>query len=334
MRLNSEETRLAAPWSYWPAAAVLLLLLALTAGLAHRPEPATTAALPTLAAYPWAYLRAGQPVTTAEAVVDLIAVGDIMPGRGVAAASVDWVEANGWLATADLTLGNLEAVLLDETPETVAASGQILLSGPASAAAELRAAGFDLVSVANNHALDYGPAGLDQSVSHLENANLAVVGLTSAVGAPPLVIREAAGVRLAFLAFNAVPGVGADDGVLPRSAAWDPVMATEAITAARQVADAVVVSIHWGYEYEPRPGPQQAEMAELMAAAGADLIIGHHPHVAQPLALIGDAVVAYSLGNFLFDQSADNTDEGLAVRALFDSDGLRAVQLLPLQVGI
>ncbi|MCA9986837.1 MAG: hypothetical protein KDE59_21155, partial [Anaerolineales bacterium] len=115
MRLNSEETRLAAPWSYWPAAAVLLLLLALTAGLAHRPEPATTAALPTLAAYPWAYLRAGQPVTTAEAVVDLIAVGDIMPGRGVAAASVDWVEANGWLATADLTLGNLEAVLLDET---------------------------------------------------------------------------------------------------------------------------------------------------------------------------------------------------------------------------
>jgi hypothetical protein len=266
------------------------------------------------------YLRAGQPVAADEAVVDLIAVGDIMPGRGVATAGADWVSANGWLAAADLTLGNLEAVLLNEAPAIPAAPGQILLSGPAGAAAELRIAGFDLLSVANNHALDYGPAGLAQSVSHLGEAKLTVVGLESAAESLQMVIHEEAGLRLAFLAFNAVPGVTVDDGGLPRPTLWDPVTAIAAIEAARQAADAVIVSIHWGYEYEFLPDPQQVETAELMVAAGADLIIGHHPHVAQPLAVVGE--------------SDDNTDEGLALRALFDSDGLRAVQLLPLRVGI
>ena len=334
MQLSSERTVSAAVRPYWPVAAMLLLLLALTATLTRRSEPATPATVAALASYPWVYLRDGQPVATDEVLVDLIAVGDIMPGRGVAAVGADWVGANGWLAAADLTLGNLEAILLDETPELAVRPGQILLRGPAGAATDLRVAGFDLLSVANNHALDYGPAGLAQSVAHLERAGLEVVGLATATGATQAVIRQVNGLRLAFLASSAVPGATAGDGVSPRPMFWDPVKVTDAIRTARQEADAVIVAVHWGYEYEPLPDPQQVAMVQLMADAGADLIIGHHPHVAQPLATVGDSFVAYSLGNFLFDQSTGNTSEALTLRALFDEDGLRAVQLLPLQAGV
>ena len=196
------------------------------------------------------------------------------------------------------------------------------------------------MALANNHSLDYGHDGLQETIRHLEQADLAVIGTENEGSEPAALIEEVGGLRLAFLAFNAVPDpqskmpCAAPEGCWPRPATWDEQRSAAAIRAARAAADGVIVSVHWGFEYEPLPDPYQETIAAAMLAAGADLILGHHPHVPQRIATEGEQVVAYSLGNFLFDQGQDATGRGLALRAFFDSEGLRAVQALPLHAGL
>jgi poly-gamma-glutamate synthesis protein (capsule biosynthesis protein) len=157
------------------------------------------------------------------------------------------------------------------------------------------------------------------------------------------------GVRLAFLAFNVVPDphpASAPGSWQP--AQWDQARAVAALSEARQHAHAVIVFLHWGQEYALRAAPWQREAAQALVEAGADLVLGHHPHVVQEWALLpigqrlparqplrnGSALVAFSLGNFLFDQEGAYTEQGLALRVLFDQEGLRAVQALPLWAGL
>jgi poly-gamma-glutamate synthesis protein (capsule biosynthesis protein) len=113
--------------------------------------------------------------------------------------------------------------------------------------------------------------------------------------------------------------------------------AEDAIRTARVQADGVIVSVHWGYEYRLQTDPSQRQMAAELLAAGADLIVGHHPHVVQGTQVVptsqGDQFAAYSLGNFVFDQYEGETGKGLALRAFFDAQGLRGVQALPVYAG-
>jgi hypothetical protein len=300
-------------------------------------------AVPDLSGFPWLYVRGGEPVAIGEQVVEVIAVGDVMLGRGVAGERWPLAAASPWLRPADLVVGNLECtVAAGGTPRP----GPYRLLAPPSSAAALREAGFDVLGVANNHALDFGPEGLAETISRLEGAGIDPVGAGLDAGATsqPL-IREVGGLRLAFLAFSAVPDPqdGLQDGGWG-PARWEGEESATAIAAARAQADAVIVSIHWGYEYELRPDPIQQDMAQAILGAGADLVIGHHPHVVQGTELNpGDVseqpgvaegrFVAYSLGNFVFDQQQGETQQGLALRAVFDAQGLRAVQALPVWAG-
>jgi hypothetical protein len=305
--------------------------------------PAAQRGVPDLTSYPWLYLRGGEPLAPGEEAVELIAVGDVMPGRGVTGEPEPLAAVAPWLRATDLALGNLECVIaVGGTPRP----GPYRLRAPLPAVATLRQAGFDLLGLANNHALDYGPAALAETASRLEEAGIAAVGTGATPGAAAqATIREVSGVRLAFLAFNTVPDpddVDESGGWAP--VRWDPAMATAGVATARQQADAVIVSMHWGYEYEVRPDPAQRDIAQALLDAGADLVVGHHPHVVQgtqvglrasvenPGAPQGQ-FVAYSLGNLLFDQGSGETRQGLALRAFFDDRGLRAVQALPLWAG-
>ena len=262
----------------------------------------------------------------------LIAVGDVMLGRDVARQPAPLADVAPWLRTADLAVGNLECVIGNEG---VARPGPYRLRAPLAAIDSLRSAGFDLLGLANNHALDYGPAGLAETATRLQRAGIDPVGAgPDPTAAGKAVFREVNGLRLAFLAFNAVP----DPDDAPGEAGWAPARwdreeALAAIAAARAEANAVIVSIHWGYEYEPQPDPAQRDAAHAMLAAGADLVIGHHPHVVQGTEALGGRFVAYSLGNLAFDQPQQEAREGLALRAFFDRRGLRAVQALPLWAG-
>ena len=325
------------------------LLVMLVGCKPHGGETAVSP--PDFAPYPWVYLRDGVPLTVAEPLVSLLVVGDVMLGRGVLAEPEPFSETTSWLGAADLTLGNLEGVLADNQQLTQnrergtyngaslkPQSTRIMLTMPATAVSDLQNAGFDLLGLANNHSLDLGAAGLAETSVLLEQAGLIPVGLQTDASVSPA-IYEVNGVRLAFLAFNAVPdpeGAGrcqpADWSPCPLN--WQPETAVPAIERAKTAADAVIVFIHWGFEYENQPDTAQIKIAETVRAAGADLVVGHHPHVAQPLVADADGVTAFSLGNFVFDQETAVTQHGLVLLATFDALGLRAVQALPVQAGL
>jgi poly-gamma-glutamate synthesis protein (capsule biosynthesis protein) len=341
----------------------LLLVAWLPVPAPALPAPAAAAALPQ---GDWVYLRDGLPLAPGDDPVEVLAVGDVMPGRGVAAVDEPLAGVEPWLQAADLAVGNLECVL---GAEGTARPGPYRLRAPSGAAAMLARAGFDVLGLANNHALDYGPEGLAGTAVLLEWAGIDAVGPGPGMEAAfRPTVREVRGLRLAFLAFNAVPDPdgmpaapaplhpthpgtarqGKWDGVASgvRSdawvpAAWDPERGPAAVAAARANANAVIVLVHWGYEYDRRSDPGQRDMARALLDAGADLVVGHHPHVVQETATAAElgleerhGLVAYSLGNLLFDQAQPETRRGLVLRAFFDRDGLRAVQALPVQAGL
>jgi len=223
----------------------------------------------------------GEPVPPA---FTLAFAGDMMLGRGVAQSlDEDWQSAfsavRPWLAEADLTFANLESPL---TTAPQVSSGYDLRAMPAAVSA-LYTAGFDVVSLANNHALDAGEVGLAETVATLDAAGIAGV-VTQTTGN----LRQS--VRYHLLAF--------DDSTVP----LDMGIAARSVAAAVAGADLVIVSVHWGGEYQAAPSPRQRLVAQAFALAGADLIIGHGPHVLQRVEWMGKTLVAYSLGNLLFDQ--------------------------------
>lgn len=240
-------------------------------------------------------------------------VGDVMLGRGVAQALDGDFEAafaavQPWLAGADLTFANLESPL---TTAPQLAAGYDLRALPESVAA-LRAVGFDVVSLANNHALDAGQAGLRETVDTLHAAGISALLDWQAGG---LVDWSPACQLLAF-----------DDSV----ASLDLEAATEAVAAAAEQPGIVVVSIHWGGEYQAAPGPRQQAIARVLAEAGAGIIVGHGPHVLQRVEWIGDTLVAYSLGNFLFDQPyPTDCRQGTILRVTLRGSHIIAVQVVP-----
>ena len=244
--------------------------------------------------------------------------GDVMLGRGVARAlNGDWPAAFAGiaerLADADLALANLESLL---TNEPQLADGYDLRAMPAAVGA-LYSAGFDAVSLANNHALDAGKAGLAETLATLESAGIA--GVTShAAGRLVSRIPPHPSLRYQLFAF--------DDSTIP----LDVEAAARQVTGVASPAELVIISIHWGGEYQAAPSPRQRSIAEVLARAGADLVIGHGPHVLQPVERTGETLVAYSLGNLLFDQLyPDDSRWGAILRITLTTQGRMSFELLP-----
>ncbi len=312
--------------------------------------------------YPWLYQRAGITLADAEPVVEIVAVGDIMLGRSVNASEHTLEQAAPLLEEADLAVGNFEGVIAQVGQDARALSrtvpGQAYrLVAPSQAGALLHQAGIDLVSLANNHALDLKGGGLANTVENLQSAGLGVFGVNAGPADPvqPLFV-ELKGLRLAFIGFTMTPPpVRVSAG--PTPARYEPAQAAAAVQSARQQADVVIVFMHWGYEYQIKADPAQEASAQALINAGADLVLGSHPHVVQNTKVVQGAFasspnrveplpsqpdlserregfVAYSLGNFVFDQSFGDTQTGLALRVFLDRDGLRAVQAIPLQAGL
>lgn len=205
----------------------------------------------------------------------------------------------GWEG-ADLLLGNLESPLA--TTSRVAESKVTLRAVPGSVEA-LRAARFDALTLANNHAMDFGPGGLAETISRLDAAGIPHVGAgpDGVSAASPLVLQRR-GQSVGILSFCDVeqlsPLYAMGDG--PGVAAFRTDEAVRAVAELRSRVDCVIVQLHWGVEMASLPSPGQREQARRLVEAGADLILGHHPHVLQPMEVIAGVPVFYSLGNFLF----------------------------------
>jgi poly-gamma-glutamate synthesis protein (capsule biosynthesis protein) len=261
-------------------------------------------------------------------------LGDVMLGRGVTPGEDSLAYLAPYLQSADLALANLESPLTTIPLQT---SGYNLCASP-DRVRFLAEAGLDLLSLANNHSLDCGLDGLAETESTLHAA-----GLTALGSADEPVYRTINDLRLAFLAFEDV------------SAPLDGEAAVQLIRGAHDTSALVIVSIHWGVEYQGSASERQRQLAQQFVDAGAILIWGHHPHVLQPAKWIGPepcegsdpaaapqdrpsqgcTLVLYSLGNALFDQGglADTRQSALVLVEL-DEDGVRSVHAIPFEIDI
>jgi len=201
---------------------------------------------------------------------------------------------------AALRFGNLESPI--SSTDRVAPA-KLTLRGAPLTCESLVAAGFDCVCLANNHMMDFGSRGLLETVERLNGAGIAHVGAgrNLAEAMRPVIFRRQ-GRSVGVLAFCDVEQIS-DLYATPTSpgvARADLAACREAIGRLRQEADWVIVHMHWGAEMSRLPSPLQRRWAEILTGAGADVIIGHHPHVLQPIEQVRGAAVAYSLGDFLF----------------------------------
>ena len=249
----------------------------------------------------------------------MLAVGDIQLGRTIFADMVDLGDYTfpmrgvaDRLSAADLTVGNLEAQIFDRCK--VLRVGMRLCAGP-RAMQSIEIGGFDVLSVANNHSTNFGKRGLDESVKRLRERGIRVAGYGKHI---PVV--EMNGTRVAFLGWSPVH----EQISLKRIASH--------IKRARARADLVFAFVHWGIEYETTPSRAQERLADFIASKGVDLIIGAHPHVVQPMERVRDTLVAYSLGNFVFDFMWGEALRGAVGEFVVDDGQIAKSRLIPVQI--
>jgi poly-gamma-glutamate synthesis protein (capsule biosynthesis protein) len=254
----------------------------------------------------------------------LVAVGDVAPGgpQGALlekdAADVLGVTAQA-IRDADLAFVNLEAPLPPATAESWPRGSLPLLVGKPSLAQALVAGGFDVASLANNHVFDYHREGVDGTLGALAKAGLPSTGLgitREAAEAP--VIVEKNGLRIGFLAATDRNNRPSDPAPRQAFVSWlRPDELAQRIRKLRPQVDVVVVAVHWGQSYSLDPLPSQRRIAKQLVAAGADLVVGHHPHVLQPIERVDGVPVAYSMGNFLFGQQEGDRGRTVALQVDF-----------------
>ncbi|OGO50517.1 MAG: hypothetical protein A2148_01080 [Chloroflexi bacterium RBG_16_68_14] len=276
----------------------------------------------------------------------LRATGDIIPARCVYAKQQEYgdfrhafLELGPWLAQADLTVGSLDASLSDAGAPFGCVETFSLLA-PAASVEGLALAGFDVVTVATNHVKDCGQSACGDQAFFDTLANLRAAGISPVGGGADLAearrpaVVTVQDVRFAFLGYDEIaPYYHAGPGV-PGTAPLDEVYLREDVAAAQQQADVVVVLPQWGVEYTADPTFGQQALAAAAVAAGADLIVGNHPHWVQAAELIDGAFVAYALGNFVFDQDwSVPTMQGVVLEAAFHGPHLKGVRYHPIRVG-
>jgi len=283
----------------------------------------------------WTGVASPPPAEETEAPVKteivLAAVGDIMmhntqinAGRTQTAGEYDFShflrDISPYLATADLAVANLETTLAGAEKKY---TGYPMFNSPDSLATALREAGFDIVTTANNHSLDRYEAGLRRTLDVLDEHGLAHTGtFRSPEERDAALLIETAGIKVAFLAYtygtNGIPRP-ADKPYLV-NLTDEALMLADAAAAQAAGADIVVICLHFGTEYTNAPSSDQKELVRKLIGAGADIILGSHPHVLQPYEKISaptadgqtrDGWVVYSLGNFISGQTGLRKEAGV-----------------------
>lgn len=269
--------------------------------------------------------------------VRLAAVGDIMLGRyigKVMKAKGDhypFAQVKTMLKDHDIVFGNLESGFATDTSTPFFPGKPYNFAAVPGAAPALREAGFTVLNLANNHILDFGSAELDLTRALLQKEGIAAFGAGSGLQAARLpAVVTVRGVRVGFLGYGVAHSsavyVGKDRaGIVPIQKEY----IREDIQALRKTVDVLIVSYHWGMEYEQHPTDAQRDLAHLTIDWGADLVLGHHPHVMQGIEVYKGRPIAYSLGNFVFDQKGMGTDDSFILVCTFGRESIRSVEIVP-----
>lgn len=296
---------------------------------------------------------AGQEETVEEPVNEepelrILAVGDIMLGRGV---GFRLQKAGGFekafekvshiLAQGDITFGNLETPLTDSN-HGLDKDRKIVLKAKPESAAALTQAGFDILSLSNNHMMDYYEKGLFDTMEILEEKGILHVGGGRNIEeARKPVIIERNGLKVGFLAYTDMAelvfagkpylsfAAGEEkSGVVPRKLE----IILEDVVKLRNEVDLVAVSLHWGIEESFKIPPEQVEFAHNLIDNGVDIILGHHPHQFQGMEVYKGKPIIYSMGNFLFDQNDPENMESFIIDLKYKGTELMEFSAIPVRI--
>lgn len=237
-----------------------------------------------------------------------------------------------YTSSADITIGSLETTFAGEDRGY---SNYPVFNSPDSLATGLKDIGVDVISLAGNHALDYGYSGICRTIDVLDNVGISHLGTyKSAEDQDKILIKDVKGVKIAFINYtygtNGIP-VPSDKPYCLNLIDKD-LISKQIKQAKEQNVDMIVACMHWGTEYKTSANDEQKELADFLFKSGVDIILGNHPHVLEPMekktitlddGSTKDVFVVYALGNFTADQRAEITRDSaiLNLDITKDSDG-------------
>ena len=296
---------------------------------------------------------ASQEIITVESAIEVpklnfTAVGDIMLGRSVGkrlekAGSYKYAfsDVEDILKQGDIVFANLESPLTAST-HGLSKDKKIVLKGSPDAIEAIITGGFNLLSLSNNHMLDYYDTGLYDTVSLLEKNGIAHSGAGKNIeeaGKPALIEKN--GYKIGLLSYTDMANYiyegeprisfAAGDnkaGVIPR----DYEAARQAIASLRGSVDLLVVSLHWGIEESFTIAPEQVDFARKLLDDGADMILGHHPHQFQGIEIYKGKPILYSMGNFMFDQNDPENMETFIIEMHYEGKNLKSLVAKPVRI--
>jgi len=281
--------------------------------------------------------------------MSIVGVGDVMLGSWVVShldshgSSYPFEATKNILQSADLAIANLEAPFTDRGTQTQ--NKEYTFRVPPKHARGLKASGFDILHLANNHILDYGAEGLFDTFATLDSLSLAYIGAGENIAAafkPYIVEREEPDkekIRFGFLGFSLThpedyyAGKNKPGTAFPFRERY-----IAALDSLAPKVDIMVVSFHWGAEKMVKPKAYQIDMAHLAIEHGADIVLGHHPHVLQSLELYRprpgarQGLIAYSLGNFAFGSYSPSSRTSIILKCVVDDSGVLYARCFPINV--
>ena len=274
-----------------------------------------------------------QPDIVISAVGDIMLDGTARPVMAEQGYDYPFVKMLPFFSGAQIVLGNVEGPLTNrgaaEQDKTF-----VFRSPPDKVSAALKTAGFNVVSLANNHTLDYGTDGLIQTIEALDDIGIqhAGAGPNLAAARQPALIHTN-GLKIAILAYSMTLPENFFAGPSKTGTAFGHEAHVHAdVKAARKQADIVLVSFHWGQEGKTALRDYQTHLGHIAIDAGAHAVIGHHPHILQGIEQYKNGIILYSLGNFTFGSYSMKSARSAVAQLRFRKTQLQSVRLFPINV--
>ena len=238
-----------------------------------------------------------------------------------------------YLTNSDISVINLESAI---SQRGMAREKQYTFNSPSVLLDRAAASGIDIISIANNHTYDYGQSAFLDTIDAIESKNIIAIGggINYKTAYKPYIIEKNS-IRVAFLAFANVNGGAntlAGESKAGTTNGWDSKSTNAAIREAKKISDIVVVLTHWGSERALCPRNSEINFADQWIASGANAIIGTHPHVLQPITVRSDALVAFSLGNFIFYAHGEETTATGVLTVTFEKNGYKDFSFKPARI--
>lgn len=277
-------------------------------------------------------------------------LGDIIPGRTVAKKMAElgtmypFAKTADYVKTADLTIADLECPLSDRFEPPYEGMGFL---APSKTVEGLKLLGLDAVAMANNHSKNFGDEVFLDTLELLTKNNIGYFGAgKNDVEAHTPKILDCKGQKIAFLDYDSIIPDSYKAGADSPGVAWmnlkpwadtdseqDIARMEKEVGEAKKKADFVICYFHWGVEYDLEPIKTQQEVAHRAIDAGADLIVGTHPHVVQTVEQYKGKFIDYSLGNYIFDQMwSEETREGVIMKVKFLGKNIKEIELVPYRI--